>query len=73
MITQATKPKKSVEKTAPKQRKVIGRPFPKGVSGNPDGRPPGTFSLLTLLKQELQKVPEGQDKKTYADLIIKRI
>jgi hypothetical protein len=28
----------SVERIAPKQR---GRPFPKGHSGNPRGRPPG--------------------------------
>lgn len=30
-----------VENTAPKQR-VIGRPFPKGVSGNPAGKPKGS-------------------------------
>ena len=41
---------------------------------NPKGNEPGTaFSLLTILKNELQKCPEGQDKKTYADLIIKRM
>lgn len=46
------------EKTAPKQR---GRPFPKGVSGNPDGRPAGSISLITLLKQRLELV--GPDQK----------
>ena len=46
--------------------------FKPGQSGNPKGRPPGTISLTTMIKQELEKCPEG-DKKTYADLIVKRI
>ena len=33
------------------QRRVIGRPFPPGVSGNPNGRPP-----KSLLQRELEKV-----------------
>jgi len=47
--------------------------FPPGVSGNPAGRPKDSFSLISMLKAELQKCPEGEDKKTYADLLIKRI
>lgn len=47
--------------------------FKKGYSGNPDGKPEGAFSLLAILKAELQKCPEGQDKKTYAHLIVKRM
>jgi hypothetical protein len=35
----------SAEVTAPKQR-VIGRPFAKGVSGNPAGRPVGSRNRL---------------------------
>jgi hypothetical protein len=34
------------ESTAPKQR-VIGRPFVKGVSGNPAGRPRGSRQVLS--------------------------
>lgn len=39
--------------TAEKQQRVIGRPFPTGVSGNPKGRPKGTTKtpLADLLKE----------------------
>jgi Family of unknown function (DUF5681) len=38
------------ETTAPKQR---GRPFPKGVSGNPRGRLPGTRNAATVVAEQL--------------------
>ena len=53
--------------------KQIKPRWKKGESGNPAGKPKGTFSLLNLLKAEIQKCPEGQDKKTYGDLIIQRM
>jgi hypothetical protein len=34
------------ETTAPQQPRVIGRPFPRGVSGNPMGRPVGSKNKL---------------------------
>ena len=40
------------EKTAGKQRGK-GRPFPKGTSGNPAGRPKGTRNKATVLAQAL--------------------
>jgi hypothetical protein len=40
----------STESTAPKQR---GRPFPKGSSGNPQGRPPGARNAATVLAEQL--------------------
>jgi hypothetical protein len=40
----------SVETTAPKQR---GRPFPKGCSGNPRGRPLGARNAATRLAEQL--------------------
>ena len=47
--------------------------FLPGVSGNPDGKPLGAFSLLSILKAEIQKCPKGKTKKSYAALIIKRM
>jgi hypothetical protein len=38
------------ETTALKQR---GRPFPKGRSGNPSGRPPGARNAATVLAEQL--------------------
>jgi hypothetical protein len=33
--------------TAKKQRRIVGKPFPKGVSGNPAGRPKGSRSKIS--------------------------
>jgi hypothetical protein len=46
--------------------------FVKGVSGNPNGRPKG-ISITAMVKDKLKEKPEGQDEKTYADLIISAI
>ncbi len=40
----------AAETTAPKQR---GRPFQKGSSGNPQGRPPGARNRTTLAAEAL--------------------
>jgi hypothetical protein len=34
-------------------KRVVGRPWPKGVSGNPSGKRQGTVSLASALKREL--------------------
>ena len=36
-------------------RKHGGKPFPKGVSGNPKGRPPGTRHHATILAEQLMQ------------------
>ena len=51
----------------------VGNPnWEKGVSGNPKGRPKG-ISITGMIKAKLDECPEGQDKKTYADLVIQSI
>jgi hypothetical protein len=41
------------EKAASIQRRGRGKPFPKGISGNPAGKPPGARNRATLAVQEL--------------------
>lgn len=45
------------EATAKKQRGK-GRPFPKGVSGNPAGRPVGSISIIGEIKKIWNEHPE---------------
>jgi hypothetical protein len=58
----------SAEITAKKQR-VIGKPFPKGVSGNPDGRPVGSVSIVEGIRRKLLEVEPGT-KKQYLELFL---
>jgi hypothetical protein len=64
---------KNADITAQKQQeRVIGKPWEKGQSGNPAGRPPGSVSITAEIKKKLQEVPEGQQK-SYLELLINRI
>jgi hypothetical protein len=54
------------------QERTIGRPWEKGQSGNPAGRPPGSVSITAEIKRKLQEVPDGQQK-SYLELLINRI
>jgi len=66
-------PDMSAEKTAKKS--VPGKPFTKGDPRiNKEGRPKGAgISITTEIKRKLEEKPEGQDKATYLQLLIKRI
>lgn len=47
--------------------------FKPGESGNPKGRPVGSYSIMTLLRQRMNEVPLGQTKEwreQFADIIL---
>lgn len=48
----------TVEITAKEQHRVIGKPFKKGESGNPNGRPKGSVSIIGGIKKYLEGHPE---------------
>lgn len=58
--------------SAEKVHKVIGKPFKSGEEwkGNAEGRPPGSFSLKTLIINKLKEQPELREK-LIADLLEK--
>lgn len=63
------------DKTERKQRSLANLiPYKPGQSGNPNGRPVGTLSLKSLLKEELAKeIERGGEKVTYAKALIDKI
>ena len=45
-------------------KRVIGRPFPKGVSGNPNGRPRTGQALTDIMREVLEEeLPSGKLRK----------
>lgn len=62
--------KKEAEKTGKKQNNNL---FVKGQSGNPNGRPKDTFSLITILKRELKKIQKDGGGKTVAEHFIEKV
>ena len=53
-------------------KKVIGRPFKPGQSGNPAGRPKGSLSLVGLMKKRLEMLGPDQ-RRTIAEHLIDNI
>lgn len=49
------------------QKKLRGRPFQKGVSGNPKGKPKGSKSFRTLFDLALAKVKDPKTNKAYSE------
>ncbi|MBE0418182.1 MAG: hypothetical protein IBX63_10495 [Coriobacteriia bacterium] len=47
--------------------------FAPGVSGNPAGRPPGSVSLSTVLKVKLATVAPGDERRTYAEVLVDEV
>ena len=71
-----TRQKELKEQSADKQRgnskKVIGKPFKKGQSGNPNGRPPKVKSIPDILKKIGEE--EGTlDGKSKLDVIMYKV
>jgi hypothetical protein len=59
----------TVVKTTKKQRGgVTGKGFMPGKSGNPKGRPLGSFSIMSRIKQHFEENPEKFD--TYVQEIL---
>ncbi len=54
----------TTDNTAEKQQKVRGKPFPKGVSGNPNGRPKGSRNFSTVFENALTKLSKRKDGDT---------
>ena len=48
-----------------KPKRVVGRPWPKGVSGNPNGKPKGLKSFDTLFEGAIKKI--AKEKKINID------
>jgi len=51
----------SAQEQQKNSKRVPGRPFKKGQSGNPGGRPAGTVSLLTELRRQLSLGATAED------------
>jgi hypothetical protein len=55
------------------ERDEKGRLLP-GNSGNPNGRPKGSFSLVEMIRHKLEEVdPLDNDKRTYAQILVAKI
>lgn len=73
-----TRLKQKAVKSAKKQpkKKIRGRPFKKGQSGNPAGKPLGTLSFKTIFEKAIKRIAKEKNLKKCdieTDLVIKAI
>jgi hypothetical protein len=52
-------------------KKIIGRPFQKGQSGNPEGKKKGTLDEVTKFKQAIEAFEKEQGKDIYKIILEK--
>lgn len=76
LLPEVTQTRRDAEFTAKKQH-LSQFWWPKGTSGNPEGRPPGTISLTTIIKRKLQEIYKTEktnpDRKLAIELLADRI
>lgn len=53
---------KKSENSIETAKRVIGKPFKKGETGNPNGRPVGQRNYATIYREALIKLAENNDK-----------
>ena len=53
-------------------KKIVGKPFPPGVSGNPGGRPKGSISLVNMMRERHKMIGPDQ-KRSIAEHLIDNI
>lgn len=74
MAEEEKKPQELANNSQP-LRDESGKLLPGGPSLNPGGRPIGSFSIVTILKQRMEEIPIGQVKQwkeQVADKIIEK-
>jgi hypothetical protein len=50
-----------MEKNSTRTAKVIGKPFQKGETGNPNGRPKGQRNFATIYREAIEKIAKSKD------------
>lgn len=68
-MSASTEEKKLVKTGTKVERDEKGRILPGQESLNPSGRPEGTLSLVSILKQLLQEIPKGQKDSVAVELM----
>jgi len=70
--TDLTEKKQIIDRVPDEKGRMI---FPPGQSGNPSGRPKGTYSMVTLIKKKAAELyPDDPEKqKTYGEMVVEKM